>query len=599
MSKIGISSKIQRLLKESRLYCQSGRLEKAKLIYQDLLKSIPFHPEVLGNLGTIELKSGNTELGVKLLKQSISVDPTQCNFLSNLGNGLLDLVNPNEAFFYFETALKINPYSSELHYNRARALKLLNRNEDAIEALKSSIQYNPKNYLAYMNLGFLHNEQGQFQEAIKNYNEAIEIDPNNFQLFYNRGITFENLKQYEESLKDYNHSIRLNNNFGMAFFNKSGLLIKLKKNEEALTVIDQAIVISPHNANYFIKKAYIYEGLNNYEFALNIYDHVLRIDPNNSEAMTKQSYLQLSLLDFKSGWELYKNRWWNLAKPQFSIPELNDFTITNKKIFIWSEQGIGDQIIYSSLFFDAFKTKNEFCISLEPRLVDLYKRSFFWAQNVIFISSEEKVKESDYDFHLPICNLGIFFRTSIESFNSHPIAYLKSNNSQVKDLRKRIKKDNYKICGISWKSRNSIIGEEKSLSLNQLLPVLKLTNTIFIDLQYGDTSWEKKNIYNLFGIEIKSISEIDNLNNLDGLTSLIDVCDFIVTISNATAHIAGGLNKKTYLLLPNSFGKLWYWGQSNDGSLWYPSVEIYRCPKSGLWDEAIENLSERLRKIYE
>jgi tetratricopeptide (TPR) repeat protein len=82
MSKIGISSKIQRLLKESRLYCQSGRLEEAKLIYQDLLKSIPFHPEVLGNLGTIELKSGNTELGVKLLKQSISVDPTQCNFLS-------------------------------------------------------------------------------------------------------------------------------------------------------------------------------------------------------------------------------------------------------------------------------------------------------------------------------------------------------------------------------------------------------------------------------------------------------------------------------------------------------------------------------------
>ena len=40
MNKISSSSKIQRLLKESRQYCQSGKLEEAKLIYEDLLKII-------------------------------------------------------------------------------------------------------------------------------------------------------------------------------------------------------------------------------------------------------------------------------------------------------------------------------------------------------------------------------------------------------------------------------------------------------------------------------------------------------------------------------------------------------------------------------
>jgi tetratricopeptide (TPR) repeat protein len=599
MSKIGISSKIQRLLKESRLYCQSGRLEEAKLIYQDLLKSIPSHPEALGNLGTIELKSGNTELGVKLLKQSISVDPTQCNFLINLGNGLLDLVNPNEAFFYFETALKINPYSSELHYNRARALKLLNRNQDAIEALKSSIQCNPKNYLAYMNLGFLLNEQGQFQEAINNYNEAIEINPNNFQLFYNRGITFENLKKYEESLKDYNHSIRLNNNFGMAFFNKSGLLFKLKKFDESLIAIDQAIKINPHNWSSFIKKALIYQELKNYELAFKSYDHILEEDPNNSEAIANKSYLRLSMLDFKSGWKLYKHRWWDRVKVQLSIPEVDNFILVQKKIFIWAEQGVGDQIIFSSLFFDAFKTKNEFYISLDPRLINLFKRSFSWAKNVSFISSQGEIIESDYDFHLPMGNLGLFFRNSIEDFTSHPTAYLKPNETQVNNLKSRIKTGSHKICGISWLSKNKEIGEEKSLSLIQLLPILTIPNITFIDLQYGDTSIEKKNIYDLFGIEIKSINEIDNFNNLDGLTSLINACDFIVTTSNVTAHIAGASNKKTYLLLPHGYGKIWYWGESSERSLWYPSIEICRSPDSGLWAEAIESLSNKLRVINE
>ena len=597
MSKIAISSKIQRLLKESKLYCQSGRLEEAKLIYQDLLKSIPFHPEVLGNLGTIELKSGNTELGVKLLKQSISVDPTQCNFLSNLGNGLLDLVNPNEAFFYFETALKINPYSSELLYNKARALKLLNRNEDAIEVLKSSIQCNPKNYLAYMNLGFLHNEQGQFQEAIKSYNEAIEIDPNNFQLFYNRGITFENLKQYEESFKDYNHSIRLNNNFGMAFFNKSGLLIKLKKIEEALTVIDQAIVINPHNAAYFIKKALIYEELKNFELAFSSYEHALKIDPGNSEAMAKKSYLKLSILDFKSGWQLYKHRWWDRDKLQFSIPELKNFTLTKKKIFIWAEQGLGDQIIFSSLFFDAFKTKNEFFVSLDPRLISLFKRSFSWAKNVTFISSKTKIIESNYDFQLPMGDLGFFFRNSIKKFDSHPIEYLKPNEMQIDNLKSKIKKNNNKICGISWASINKEIGDEKSLSLEALLPILTIPNITFIDLQYGNTSVEKKSLFDQYGIKIQSISEVDNFNDLDGVTSLVNLCDFIVTVSNVTAHIAGASNKKTFLLVPHGFGKIWYWGELRERSLWYPSIRIYRSLRSGSWQQTIKVLSKKIREM--
>ena len=264
-----------------------------------------------------------------------------------------------------------------------------------------------------------------------------------------------------------------------------------------------------------------------------------------------------------------------------------------------AEQGLGDQIIFSSLFFDAFKTKNEFFVSLDPRLISLFRRSFSWAKNVTFSSSQEKIIESNYDFHLPMGNLGGFFRNSIKDFTSHPIAYLKPNETQVNNLKSRIKKGNHKICGISWISKNQEIGEEKSLTLIQLLPILTLPNITFIDLQYGDTSLEKNNIFDLFGIEIKSISEIDNFNNLDGITSLVNVCDFIVTTSNVTAHIAGALNKKTYLLLPHGYGKIWYWGESSERSLWYPSIKIYRSPNSGMWAQAIESLSKKLRAINE
>ena len=530
MNKISSSSKIQRLLKESRLYCQSGRLEEAKVIYENLLKIVPSHPEVLGNLGTIELQNGNTEVGVAHLKKSISIDPLQFNFLMNLGNGLLDLNNSLEGFSYYEAAYKLNSQSSDVFYNRGRALKSLRRYQEAIESYTSAIKLDSLNYRAHMNLGFIMNEQGQYQEALENYNRAIEIAPGDYQLFYNRGIVYSNLKLQGLALDDFDEALKLNPDF------KQSLYIK--------------------------------------------------------------SFIKLSSKSFQEGWRLYENRWHTSKKENYlksSKPELTDFSITHKTIFIWAEQGIGDQILYTSLLSDAFKTKNHFYVSLDPRLIKLFKRSFSHIDHVTFISINERLIESKYDFHLPIGNLGKFFRNSIEDFNANPEAYLKTDEEQVSTLRNKIKKNSQKICGISWMSKNTDIGKEKSLSLTELLPIISMPNITFINLQYGETKEEINSILVQHGIAIHKIDEIDNFNDLDGLASLINACDYIVTSSNVTAHIAGALNKETYLFIPYAHGKMWYWGESENKSLWYPSVEIYRCIENGLWSHPIVEIATRLR----
>jgi hypothetical protein len=198
-----------------------------------------------------------------------------------------------------------------------------------------------------------------------------------------------------------------------------------------------------------------------------------------------------------------------------------------------------------------------------------------------------------------MASLGKYFRKSIHDFKFHPKAYLKSDKLQVDSLKLKFKNYRQKICGVSWLSKNKEIGREKSLYLHQLLPILRLQNTIFVNLQYGDVSDEINSIFNQHGIEILSILDIDNFNDLDGLTSLVDACDYIVTTGNVTAHIAGALNKKTYLILPFAHGKIWYWGDSSDHSLWYPSIEIIRSPSFDLWDARINNLSKKLKVLYD
>ena len=562
MNKISNSFKIQKILKESQLLCQNGKIDEAKPLLQGLLKSMPSHPVVLSNLGSIELQQRNFDIGIEYLEKSLKANPKQPQIICNLANGYLDSGKASKSIEYYDLAISLNPSSFEFFYNRARAKKIMKDYVGAIDDYKTSIKLNQNYFLAIFNLGFLFNEIKHFDLALEQYQKAIILNSSNPEIYYNRGIVYENMKKNHEAIYDLNKAIELNPRF-----------------KEAYT-----------------KRGNIKFGEQDLEGALEDYSQSIKLDINSYEAMFNMSIICLIRNNFQEGWKLYETRWEfqkYSKKLVTSKPLLIDFNVKRAKIFIWAEQGLGDQIIYSSLLIDALKTNNYFYVSLDSRLLSLFKRSFSWVKNIEFISSDDTIDESQYDLHLPLGSLGSFFRKNIQDFKEHPISYLKVNKDLVSGLKRKLTHGK-KICGISWFSKNLEIGPEKSLSLIQLLPILSLKNITFVDLQYGDTSHEREILLNDYGIEIQKITEIDNFSDIDGLASLIEACDFVITTSNVTAHIAGAINKKTYLLLSYNCGKIWYWGNAESNSLWYPSIEIFKDDETVSWKKPIESLLLKL-----
>ena len=147
---------------------------------------------------------------------------------------------------------------------------------------------------------------------------------------------------------------------------------------------------------------------------------------------------------------------------------------------------------------------------------------------------------------------------------------------------------------MSWISKNEDIGASKSMSLDILKPILSLQNIKFIDLQYNDTKAEREQFFQENNISINKIEDIDSFNDIEGITSLIDACDFIITVSNTNAHIAGALGKKTLLLLPKGKGRLWYWSSNKNNSSWYSSVEILEQSFPGEWESVINKLKTKI-----
>jgi ADP-heptose:LPS heptosyltransferase len=203
-----------------------------------------------------------------------------------------------------------------------------------------------------------------------------------------------------------------------------------------------------------------------------------------------------------------------------------------------------------------------------------------------------------YNFYLPIGNLGKFFRSALEDFKNQPKKFLQDDKDLTKKYKSNFDPNKKYICGLSWKSQNKALSNPKSLSLEKIIPILKLKNITFVDLQYGDTEDDKKRIEEKYGIKIESINGLDKFNNIDGLASLISACDFVLTTSNITVHLAGALGKETYLLLPYSFGKIWYWHEGEGQSLWYPSVEMHSQFNKSDWETPISEVLKEINKKY-
>lgn len=153
-------------------------------------------------------------------------------------------------------------------------------------------------------------------------------------------------------------------------------------------------------------------------------------------------------------------------------------------------------------------------------------------------------------------------------------------------------------CGISWKSNRAKLGRHKSISLDELAPILKLNSLNFINLQYGDVKSEIMTANTQLDASIQMVDEVDLYEDILGLQSIIEACDIVVTASNTTAHLAGMSGKETLLFLPVGNSRFWYWHDVDGVSLWYPSIKVFKQEKQGDWSQPIEAAKVYLERRF-
>ena len=232
-------------------------------------------------------------------------------------------------------------------------------------------------------------------------------------------------------------------------------------------------------------------------------------------------------------------------------------------------------------------------MKFDKRLIKVFQGKH---KNIKFIDHGTKIKEEQFDFHLPLGDLGSLLRKNLYSFKNVKFPYIDFDKKIYNKVKKTFNSKKKIIVGISWTSKNEEIGKSKSIDLTDLSPILKLSNLTFLDLEYKNAKKDKEKLYEETKIQIYRFDDIDYFNDILAVTSIIQSCDLIVTCSNVNAHISGALGKKTFLLLPIGKGRLLNWSTENNHSVWYPSVNVFQQTKPGDWSFPINQIKEEILK---
>lgn len=570
-----------------------------------------------------------TEAGLALVK-IFELDPENFDGWNLLGIASLKLGDFDKALEYFDKAVEINGKSPEARLNRALVLIDLGDLRNAEGALHTAIALRPNYTEAWNSLGLIRNNKKQWEAARKALEKALASDPNYPQAWVNLCATLQELKLYDDSIEAGMRGVQLCPDFAQAHYNLATAYYKNKEWKKAIVYFDRSIAIDPaYFPNYVNKspclcalgkfkeaeqvalkatelkpdscEAYNNLGLtkfnqNDFAKAIEYYKIAIQFDEKSPSAHNNLSFALLMTEDFDTGWDEYEYGFEEKQRDPVAdtpAPIWQGEPLDGKKIHVHGEQGVGEQIMFATMLPDLLSSGAQVIYDCDTRLVPLFNRSF---PDIIVVPNtvppDPLVLFDDIDYRISIGSLGKFYRRSIRDFVPRG-KFLEPDQALSDRYRKKYRElgDGYKI-GISWKSASPHHSVKKNASLELWAPVLKTPGCQFISLQYGEVDDDVKKVKRELGVDVFVDHEVSALNSLEQCAAQACAVDLVISISNATVHIAAACGVDTWMLL--SEHPLWHWFLKREDSLWYSHVRKFRPHENQTIETTLDMIAKAL-----
>ena len=481
------------------------------------------------NLVGMVARKVDGELGraTKAYERSLELDPDRADTLYNFANLLKD-DDPDRAVLLYRRSLLLEPSQASAWHNYGTALNSLTAYEDALGALRLSLR----------------------------------LDPLVADVWCNLGLAYFGLEDFDSAEKAFRHAIALDASHAPSYTNLGNALISALQPEEALLHLQRGV----------------------------------ELDQSSTHSLWNLALAYLLLGDFVKGWEYYEVRFDNNDFQKVTIPtsgpRLRKISAAPGKgeppLVVWSEQGLGDAIQFCRYLNLLDAVGIPFVFLTRPSLITLMRDWTGLGDRVQAIGSTDP--QTDVRPHVALMSLPHLFGTELHTIPC-VCPYLKAPQPPRVDVRVVNPPGGISV-GVVWASNpdNKAMYRHKSLPLDLLMPLFeRLIDLDLIELhslQFGSDAeqlapWRHR----------QEIYEWNNtLNDFSDTAQLLSQLDLVITVDTAVAHLAGALNKPTWLLLPQNADFRWL--RQRADSPWYPSMRLFRQQAHGHWQSVVDQLDD-------
>lgn len=158
---------------------RNGELVESEILYRDILKAEPDHPDVHHFLGVLLHQNGDSDAAIASIRRALEIVPHYPDALNNLGNVFRETGRLEDAEKSYRKVLETSPEHADTLVNLGTILRRLKKFEEAIETIQSALKVDPEHAKAYQNLGNAYFSLGRIEEALDAYRKFEEFEPDN------------------------------------------------------------------------------------------------------------------------------------------------------------------------------------------------------------------------------------------------------------------------------------------------------------------------------------------------------------------------------------------------------------------------------------
>jgi tetratricopeptide (TPR) repeat protein len=505
--------------------------------YEAALALKPNFPQALYNRGNALLALGDHNEAIQSYEDALSLKPDYAAALSNRGNALQALHRHAEALDSYDRALSLKPDYAEALNNRGAALHALRRHAEAIECYDKAVSVEPGYVEALNNRGVALQALRRHSEAIESYDRALSLEPDCVQALFDRGVALQALERHSEAIESYDKVLSIEPASPEALNNRGFALQGLERHAEGLACFDRALLLKPDYADALNNRGRALQALGHYSQALESVDKAVAVQPDHADAQLNKSLLLLLQGELDAGFALYEWRWKASGAPAEPLSAkplwLGQEDVAGKRLLLHAEQGYGDTIQFSR-YANVLASAGATVILDVPRELKALLQTIEGAAEVVAPGDPPL----HYDLHCPLLSLPFACKTELATI---PCAtpYVKAEDRWLAKWSAKLGVTRDMRIGLAWagsaRHRNDT---------NRSIPLAELSALFSLPIDWICLQNEIRDADRAALLTLPALRHLeDEIEDFTDAAALTALCDLVISVDTAVAHLAGALGK--------------------------------------------------------